>query len=256
MTLSIQAAAWRVSDLKVLLNGLRSASRENTIVEFKALVEALGQPGKMIPLLRSILNDTTTLAEVAGRSYPHVNNFDKIVLVGSSEPDAYRLTLHLWRPPYPEDLLKQELIHDHRFNFWSTILTGTLSSEVFLKCSSPASKSGLRTYREYRYIPEVARSTAFTEFYNYQGHVSLLSSGIHHKYAGEIYYLDAPTIHRIVLPQSSITCSLVLRGPRLRPYSCVYNTSYPSRDTFRENKMFSEPDLWARLFQLLEVLEG
>jgi hypothetical protein len=255
VSISAKSTPSTVLDLELLLKGLETVPGQKRIEDYKATVEAIGRREEVIPLLRSILNSPATLAEVAARSYLHVNKFDKIVLVGNSEFQAYRLTLHLWRPPYSQDALKQELIHDHRFNFWSTILTGTLSSEVFQQRHSALRQNGsLRTYRQYRYIPEAARATEFREFYKYRGNVNLLSTGIQHRGTGETYYLDAPTIHRIILPQRNITCSLVLRGPRLRSYSCVFNTTYPSRDTFQKNKMFSESDLAYRLSQLLLAL--
>jgi hypothetical protein len=57
------------------------------------------------------------------------------------------------------------------------------------------------------------------------------------------------------LPRKTITCSLVLRGPRLKEYSCVYNTSYPERNTVLNNNMFSPRDLEYRLSQLVSALE-
>jgi hypothetical protein len=255
MSISTLSTPLTISDMKTLLRDLRPVSDQEKILEYKAIVERLGRLEKVIPLINGILNNRTALAEVAARSYPHVNKFDKIVLVGNNDPGYYRLTLHLWRPPYSGDALKQELIHDHRFNFWSTVLTGILSSEVFRRTHSmPDANSNVRVYRQYQYIPEAARATEFRDFYKYQGNVNLQTVGIQHRRSGETYYLNAPTIHRIILPQDSITCSLVLRGPRLRGYSCVFNTTYPSQDTFRQNQMFSTSELAFRLSQLLGAL--
>jgi hypothetical protein len=246
-----------VRGLAMLLDSMPVASCADRICEYKALVKNLGQRDEIISLLRAILSSPAALTEIAGRSYPHVNKFDKVVLVGNNEPQSYRLTLHLWQPPYSERALRQELIHDHRFDFWSTILTGTLESEEFeLREARTDQDDGLTAYRQYKFVPEVARTTDFREFYEFQGSVYLSRTGMRREHAGGTYYLDAPRIHRIILPRRGITCSLVLRGPRLRSYSYIYNTTYPSRDTFLQNKMFSERDLSHRLAQILAALEA
>jgi hypothetical protein len=246
----------RLRSLEALLRELHSESGHLAIRNHRALVESLGQGQELILLIRSILSSPGLLAEVASRSYPHVNRFDKIVLVGGSEPPAYRLTLHLWHPPYSANVLREEMIHDHRFNFWSVIVAGTLSSEVFQKRDAGDDQAvALKTYRQYKYLPESLRNHNFEEFYEFQGSVKLLSAGIRRDAAGTSYYLEAPTIHRIILPQQTITCSLVLRGPRLREYSCVYNTTYPSRTTVIANRMFSAPALEHRLLKLVSALE-
>jgi len=53
----------------------------------------------------------------------------------------------------------------------------------------------------------------------------------------------------------SVTCSLVLRGPRLREYSTVFNTEYPRFNTHFSNSMFSTEELATRLTALLETFE-
>jgi len=178
---------------------------------------------------------------------PEVNHFDKLVLIDNADPSSYRLTLHLWRPPYTGSELRDELIHDHRFNFWSAILAGVLVSESFVQSDAGSA------FRQYHYVPEL-RSMAFRDFYEFAGEIRLAKKGMQRRCAGESYHLSASSIHRIVLPQTGITCSLVLRGPRLRRYSTVFNTDYPACNTQFENKMFSGLELRRRLAELLNVV--
>src|SRR5215469_15426772 len=103
------------------------------INENLSLIDRIGQPEYFISILEQILNEKDLRTDIAHRSYRHVNHFDKIVLIDSENEQGYRLTLHLWTPPYTEKELSDELIHDHRFSFWSTILTGDLLSENFVK---------------------------------------------------------------------------------------------------------------------------
>jgi hypothetical protein len=239
-----------VGELKRLLESLPPQEHEHQIDGNRALVQWLSEPEQALALLRQVLADAALLGEVAARSYRHVNLFDKIVLVGNNKPQGYRLTLHLWTPPYTQEENGAELIHEHRFNFWSAILLGTMSSENYEKANCG------RPYRRYRYTPEAARSLAFCDFYEFCGNTTLNVIAPGKKTAGESYYLAAPRIHRIVLPQDTTTCSMVLRGPRQREYSYVYNSTYPANDTRITNKMFSENELAIRLAGIITNLES
>lgn len=213
------------------------------------LIRQIAEHRRLLRLLKSLMLDRSALDTIAGRSYQHVNLFDKIVLVGNSDPRSYRLTLHLWRPPYSEQQRSEELIHAHRFDFWSAIVAGSLVSQNYR-----LTQDGL-PYNEYYYYPETARSKAFSEFYEPVGQVCLSNLGTTCRDAGEAYFMSAPTIHRIVLPQTRTTCSVVLRGPRLREYSSIYNTSYPSEGTSITRSMFSYAELRERLESLIAALE-
>jgi hypothetical protein len=166
--------------------------------------------------------------------------------VDSGDAAGYRLTMHLWRPPYTEAEICDELIHDHRFSFWSNILVGDLHSENFV-----ISGSG-RTYHQYRYRPEKRATSTEANFYEFVGDARLLTVAPSKETAGDVYYLSYDRTHRVVLPQTSMTCTLVLRGPRERSYSTVFNTSYPTQDTRATNTMFTGAQLGRRLAALLD----
>jgi len=243
-----KAAAGLTGELTALLHDLGTVPPDAGMERGRALVRTLGQPAEMLSLIGSVLADPPLLRKIASRSYPHVNNFDKIVLIGAEHPDAYRLTVHLWRPPYPLGGRGEEMIHGHRFSFWSAVVTGTLSSEMFEE-----SERG-RPLRKYRYLPEANRAAEFEDFYQYEASVSLARIGTSEKRAGESYYLDASAIHRVILPHRATTCSLVLRGPRLSAHSCVYSSDYPRRSLYLRNRMFSPSELAARLRHLVSAL--
>lgn len=208
-------------------------------------IARLGRPEHVLRLLDEILYDGDALAEIASRSYRHVNHFDKIVLIDSERDSDYRLTLHLWNPPYTEHELNEELIHDHRFSFWSTILTGTLRSESF------SHRQSGHSFRQYRYVPE---RQIRMNFYEFVGEATLRSSGITKKVAGDSYYLSYETIHRVQLPRDEMTSTLVLRGPRERRHSNVFNTAYPDGDLRTSNQVFSPNELATKLVRLADML--
>lgn len=251
-------AGLRPHDLEILLNGLPLAEKAQNVDYNLDLVRRLGASFCKTDLLAHYLSDSALLDEIAARSYRHVNHFDKIVLVDSGERLGYRLTLHLWCPPYTEKELRDELIHDHRFSFWSTILTGRLVSENFSPAADgmAAAAEPVTTYRRYRYSPEKKGVTTHTNFYEFTGEAPLGMVGESVELQGSAYHLEYRRIHRVILPRESMTCTLVLRGPRERAFSNVYNTAYPSMDTQSGNSMFSRHELAAKLRDLQAVVGG
>nr|BDT37554.1 hypothetical protein MFMH1_72230 [Myxococcus sp. MH1] len=209
------------------------------------LIARLGRPDLIIPLLRQILDDPALIEEVASLSYRHVNHFDKIVLVDSAAQTGYRLTLHLWKPPYSDKEFHDELIHDHRFNFWSTILTGKLVTENLQRAA------GGMTFRQYQYIPE---NRGASKFYTFMGEESLIKVTPSAKHAGQSYFLRYESIHRVVLPREEMACTLVLRGPRQRQFSNIYNTAYPSSDLQVVHPMFTPCEVRGRLEALIAAV--
>jgi len=234
------------------LASLVADGSETTVQHNLGLIATLGRPDRLVPLLREVLGDAEALSTVAGRSYRHVNYFDKIVLVDTDNTVGYRLTLHLWEPPYtPEELANNELIHDHRFSFWSTVLTGDLTSENFTRSEGGA------IFREYRYVPEKRHLSTMANFYEFVGETKLLKAGQGWsvKKPGQSYYLFNEGIHRVLLPHTEMTCTLVLRGPRRRAHANVFNTSYPRQNVHMTNVMFTPPELALKLSRLAATVE-
>ena len=155
------------------------------------------------------------------------------------------MTVHLWQPPYNEQQLNEELIHDHQLSFWSNVLTGNLISENYLP-----SEHG-NTYHQYRYIPEERDAL---NFYKFMGETRLAASGIVKRDPGVSYFLQHERIHRVRLPRQELVCTLVLRGPRASNHSNVYNTVYPHGNFHLTPTMFSPQQLGAKLSRLVHEL--
>jgi len=240
---------YKFHDLEPLLESLSTVENEQTIKANASFLDDVARPQNIIPLLQEVLNQRSLLTEVAGRSYPHINLFDKIVLVGTDAIYGYRLTLHIWNPPFSESEIQAELIHDHRFSLWSAILAGTQTSVDYAEASDAG-----KSYREYRYIPE-KRPEHFIDFYEFRGEKRLREIKTHARTAGSSYFLGVPSVHTVLLP-SSLTCSLVLRGPRQREYANIYNTRYPEENAAFDNSMFSPLVLKTKLESLLAVLSA
>jgi hypothetical protein len=214
------------------------------------LLAEISAPAVIKSLLDGVRSDPRALRAVAGQSYRHINHFDKIVLIGSPDPAAYRLTLHSWALPYEEDEVLEETIHDHRFDFWSNVLFGTQVSFNYVE--DPAGS----TYRKYRYTPE-NRDVNFSEFYEYRGEVKLQPHSVDTRHPGSQYHMLAgKEIHQVLVSFDEPMATLVLRGPRLRSYANIFNTSYPVEGKAFANVMFTPEQLRAKLDVVCAQLTG
>jgi hypothetical protein len=212
-----------------------------------SLIRSISSPEFVLRAIQEVMSRDRLLRQIASISYRHVSHFDKIVLVDAQIPNGYRLTAHLWTPPYAKYELDDELIHDHRFSFWSAILTGEMRAQVFKP------NAGSAVFQHYQYTPE---NRAAENFYAFEGVTQLKACEVTAKPAGTAYYLSFDTIHKVILPRTELSCTLVLRSPRARNYSNVFNTTYPTTDTRVSNVMFTPSELFGRLARLYTAIEG
>jgi hypothetical protein len=222
---------------------------EETVANNLAMMKALSAPVVICPILSEVMERDQLRKEIADRSYRHVNHFDKIVLIDTGNSLGYRLTLHLWAPPYTEEELKDEMIHDHRFSFWSSVLVGNLVSENFTRTSEGPS------FQEYRYYPEKIGLSTMSNFYEFMGETGLTTTEPSRVPAGDSYFLLNESIHRVLLPRTEMSCTLVLRSPRVRSYANVFNTAYPRTDTTMQNVMFTPEQLIQKISNLVTRIQ-
>ena len=78
--------------------------------------------GGIRSLAEEISNDGQLLSLCASRSYRHVNGFDKIVL--EEDGSGRKLTWHRWDNTDPQ---KHSDYHNHRWNFASFVISGSVS---------------------------------------------------------------------------------------------------------------------------------
>lgn len=237
----------RISDeLQNLPRGIFELGAIENNLEYMRNLAASDIPEKLV---RRVLSDEDLMNTISARSYHHVNHFDKIVLIDSGDPSGYRLTLHYWPGNYDDRILSQELVHDHRFSFWSHIFRGKLHTENF-RVSDTDSNDNVKL-RRYIYRPSKTGNIHTCDF---DAEVSLeqLDDIIHNH--GQSYFLRYDSTHRVVLPnEGERICTFVLRGPRHREFTYTYNTFYPARGTESSVPMMSTDMLRAKLNEILSA---
>lgn len=119
--------------LDVLSQKYSNQSIEQSDISF---ISSLLYKEQVIDLLQDILNNSSLLQTISNRSYTHALGFDKIVLMDFSKDlpikgHKAQLRLHIWDPQKTGALPIVEALHEHSFDFVSTILSGYLENQQF-----------------------------------------------------------------------------------------------------------------------------
>lgn len=114
--------------------------------------------------------------------------------------------LHFWHPYLVADTHEEE-IHDHRYNFASRILRGSIVNSIY---SFNVHNDGKYTLSKTDCSPGYVSDTSYT------GNVSLLSSSTLSQ--GDEYYMSADTFHRI---EATHAVTLLTREPTTKAFARV-----------------------------------
>ncbi|WP_272570041.1 hypothetical protein [Providencia sp. PROV255] len=193
----------------------------------------------LVKLIQEVLADEEYLKEIASNSYRHVNHFSKIVFINDTNQENCRLTMHIWKPPYIESELSQELIHDHRFSFASYVACGKQVHEIFEEDERPSLTKV--KFQKYKYLPSQSGNIHDCFF---DKDVYLKEVGVRTVESGSVYTLENQVIHRIVFPEGDEPIiSFLVRGPRKRNFTYTYNTFYPRSGTVSNVPMYTAAEL-------------
>jgi hypothetical protein len=120
-----------------LLQTVASRYKDNSIKKDDIpFIQTILNKDSVIALLEDIIKNPELLQKISERSYTHALGFDKIVLVDLSKDleQKYQKTqvrLHIWNPLKTNALPIVESLHEHSFDFISTILSGHLENQQF-----------------------------------------------------------------------------------------------------------------------------
>lgn len=159
-------------------------------------------------LLKQIRRDRSSLAELASCSYRHRNGFDKIVLASAGN-GGMKLVLHVW--PL-SDLPCQDHIHDHRWDFASVVLAGTLKLDMYQRDQVGEAYTLMR----YRSLPgpgNCALELDGTMVVSAHASVTMTT--------GSSYSWSADVLHRAYGLPGQLTATLIVQGPARRSDTSV-----------------------------------
>lgn len=199
------------SELREYLSHFNEFNKES-LAQLRTKLREFNNPTALEQLFDSIRNDQEWMKDIVERSYSHEIGFDKLVLVSMQDPER-KLRLHIWDEKTIPQQATDADIHNHRWNFCSTILTGTMQFEILER------ESGQEVY-EYEYTP-VGESSEYSLN-------SLGKSELHQKFAGSFqvgvdYEITHDIIHRTYVEKDEMTASLMFQGPQCKPKTNVFN---------------------------------
>lgn len=90
------------------------------------------QKDLLIAVIDQILSDEQLLESVTKASYRNVTGFLKIVLVDGGK-ESWKIRLHVW-----DQKEEKEFPHNHKWDFFSKIITGYLTQELYTKVDASA----------------------------------------------------------------------------------------------------------------------
>lgn len=119
--------------LDIIANKYSTATVQESDINF---IQSILHKDQVISLLEDILSNSTLLQTISSRSYTHALGFDKLVLMDLSKdlPTKFhkaQLRLHIWNPEKTGALPIVEALHEHSFDFISTVLSGHLENQQF-----------------------------------------------------------------------------------------------------------------------------
>lgn len=143
----------------------------------------------LVARLQALLQDDELLAEVAARSYLHVNQFVKIPL--ARDADSV-LRLHLWRDPseYQQEVQNP---HSHGWAFRSRVVCGSLTHTLF---SAAATTTEDEQYTAYEL--DLAHPDGTTKLRAAENTVGLAAQSVAHIQTNDTYFVSRVDIHTLV----------------------------------------------------------
>ncbi len=170
-------------------------------------------------LQAALRDDPIALKAAAGGSYFHDNSFLKLIIMDSI-CSRFRFRLHWWKAD-AKNLNVVQNIHNHQFHFYSFVLMGALTNTVWNAASQGAS------YVHYKYHPRSNRNTyLLTEV----GTKFLCVNGITHQPAGNMYYLNAESLHTSDPDKGKDVVTLFIEDRvSIRLYADVFSNRYTGK---------------------------
>jgi hypothetical protein len=189
------------------------------------LLQAFSTRVVLLDSIHRLLVDDALATSVANRSYEHVNGFDKIVLLETSNHQL-KLRLHIWWPLRTENKRRFDA-HNHCWDFWSLPLTGQFTNEMF-----EVGGDG-RRMRHLAYSPRGGRAHFELRDLGIQSLRRVQCCTVLHN---NTYFLNAHVIHRFYPVGKTVASTLVLQGPKIRAETDVFT---PEQQTMRSTSVSS-----------------
>jgi hypothetical protein len=167
-------------------------------------LERIIQPQSLAALFDEFVEATQMAAHHHTDSYAHDNGFDKIVLFQDNET-RMKLRLHIWHPRIiPNTKRSRQNVHNHRWDFSSAVLIG-YADNVSYRFSEPGEVG--EEFFHYRYYARGSKEHYEVEE---RGKIKLVCADTRRVAKGDVYSVEAETLHRVDTPNDELVATLVI----------------------------------------------
>lgn len=144
---------------------------------------------------------------VAENSYRHALGFTKLVLAGVSS--KWQLRLHIWN----NAARHEEDLHNHRFDFSSLVLCGSLTNDTYEVGRSPSGPL-------FGYVEDAVPSEQLWRF-TYQGRYWARRLSTRRIPSESTYSMEGDSVHRVLVGREGGVATLILVGSDTAPSTLV-----------------------------------
>lgn len=202
----ITANKYGPQNLQAVLDNLFTQYDTQTVVS--SVIGLLSQADHFQALITNLLGDTDSVKAIQAASYYHKNGFDKIVLLSGKN---FKLRLHHFYPPGQKQPM--ENVHDHRWDFSSSILFGDMGMKIY---KEDVNGDDLR----YGYLYSPVKGGKYSP--KFQDMIRVQCTENRRYAAGQHYFMPNDIMHRITDMGQQGCITLMMTGPGDRPTCKLY----------------------------------
>jgi hypothetical protein len=206
------------------------------LIEFDTILAEYFDSSRLVKLLGSILDSKDYISEMAENSYVHDNGFDKIVLVSDAR---YKLRLHIWW----DELTSEENIHDHRWDFYSVVISGSIRFEQYKVADTGT------LLHEYKYIDQGDQYQI-----EHVGETILTFDNVGTLAPKSHYFLSHLIPHRIKPDPSKLTSTIIFQGSAIRNWTRLFSDRMLNKTRTVQQEPFTVDQLRSRLSRYIDTI--
>lgn len=173
----------------------------------------LGEPNVLLSFINEIIQNEKYCDRCCCLSEIHRLGFQKLCIMSS---ENYQLRLHVWTPG--SYCVGKEAIHNHKFNFCSKIIKGTIVNNIYDRCEKH--EDGAVSMHEYLANPVGTRQ--YDSFiYRSVSNIRITSSSSYNP--GDMYYMFHENYHDAFPGNvNELTATLFLRTKNIKSADTIF----------------------------------
>lgn len=197
--MTLHSQEWQRRFLRLAL--LERADKSVAVAqELRQIIE----PHNLASLFDEFVTATQSAVHHHTDSYTHDNGFDKIVLF-QDHNTRMKMRLHIWHPSIiPNTRRARQNVHNHRWDFSSAVLIGHATNVSYRFAEADEKGEGFFHYRYY------ARGSKEHYEVEERQKAELICTNTRQVRRGEVYSIEAETLHRVDTPCDELVATLVI----------------------------------------------